>query len=572
MSYKVTVVLFLIFTSFPNAQQFRFAVWGDSQFQNPEAFEETVRRTELLKPDFVIHTGDMIHGYTYSLDNARRQWKRFKQQIEPLSVPFYPTPGNHDVTTKEIQPAYTEAWGEDKLFYSFDYENSHFIILNAYYNQIFDSVTSNQMEWLKEDLEKAKKKENIFVSIHSPLHLNPKYNWTPVHDLLKKYPVKAVFTGHYHYYDYRVTDGIKYFCLNTSGNMTIYSEAAGRSHHFLWITVDSEEIDIAVLTKDNIYKPDFVLPGELAAASKVLEKNETIVISDPVNGIDTTLHITIKNNSNRVRNYKIEPETDDYNWVFPWRGYTRTLEPGEEESLPVSVSYPGGKVSRTEMPKIKVSTEYYNQRGERSEYIYYYYLFNPPVTYAYKTTTEIILDGIDNEEAWRTVPGIEELYINENNVPAEENTSVKVLYDDENLYVFVKGEEPYPAGLTAAAYGDIPLVFGDDDFEIYFDTNRDLETFYRLMVNSKGTVLSSGPEGRFTFDFDVNTHIGKDFWSAEFRIPLKEIKITESPAGKYWGFNVRRHRMQAEIPQSDWSKMNTYPPYQPEYFGIIHFN
>jgi metallophosphoesterase superfamily enzyme len=119
------IILLLIFPSAAAPQQFRFAVWGDSQFQNPEVFEETVRRTELLKPEFVIHTGDMIHGYTYSLDNARRQWQRFKKQIEPLSVPFYPTPGNHDVTTKEIQPAYLEAWGDDKLFYSFEHQNSY---------------------------------------------------------------------------------------------------------------------------------------------------------------------------------------------------------------------------------------------------------------------------------------------------------------------------------------------------------------------------------------------------------------------------------------------------------------
>ncbi|MHB8852531.1 MAG: hypothetical protein ACYC6P_04125 [Ignavibacteriaceae bacterium] len=31
--------------------------------------------------------------------------------------------------------------------------------------------------------------------------------------------------------------------------------------------------------------------------------------------------------------------------------------------------------------------------------------------------------------------------------------------------------------LSSVAYGDIPLVFGDDDFELYFDTNRDQTTF-----------------------------------------------------------------------------------------------
>jgi hypothetical protein len=569
---KATVLLVVIFSILLNAQQFRFAVWGDSQFQNPEVFEETVRRTELLKPEFVIHTGDMIHGYTYSIDNARRQWKRFKKQIEPLTVPFYPTPANHDVTTKEIQPAYIEAWGEDKLFYSFDFENSHFIILNAYYNQIFDSITANQMEWLKEDLENASDKENIFVSLHSPLHLNAKYDWSAVHNLLKMYPVKAVFTGHYHYYDYRVIDGIKYFCLNTSGNMNIYSEAAGRFHHFLWITVNSSDVDIAVISPTNIYDPSFVQQGELSRASKVLDSDKSIVINKPEEGIDTTVYITIKNNADYSRNYKIQPVTDDFSWKFPWNGYTIILKPGEQKKLPVSIMYSGGKVNRTDLPKIEITTEYVNLQNMISEYKYYYYLFNPPVTTAYKTTSSIQIDGIDNEEVWKSSEGIENLYINENNDPAQEKTEVKVIYDSENLYVFIRGEEPNPKGLTAAAYGDIPLVFGDDDFELYFDTNRDLNTFFRIMVNPAGTILSSSPEGRFTFKFDVKTHIGKDFWSAEFRIPLKEFKIEETLKGKTWGFNVRRHRQQAEITQSDWSKMNTYPPYQPEYFGLLIFD
>ncbi len=68
---KKSVIFFIIlFFSVSPAQEFRFAVWGDSQFQNPEVFEETVKRTHLLNPDFVIHVGDMIHGYTYSIDTV----------------------------------------------------------------------------------------------------------------------------------------------------------------------------------------------------------------------------------------------------------------------------------------------------------------------------------------------------------------------------------------------------------------------------------------------------------------------------------------------------------------------
>ena len=44
------------------AADFKFAVWGDSQFHNPKIFDRIVKETELLKPAFVIHVGDMILG------------------------------------------------------------------------------------------------------------------------------------------------------------------------------------------------------------------------------------------------------------------------------------------------------------------------------------------------------------------------------------------------------------------------------------------------------------------------------------------------------------------------------
>lgn len=569
------LILFLFFGLFFNEsvfpQNYKFIVWGDSQFQNPDVFEKIVKETELLKPAFVIHTGDMIHGYTYDINNARRQWKRFKKQISPLTVPFYPTPGNHDVTTKEIQPAYLEAWGSDKLFYSFDYENSHFIILNVFLDQQFDTIPANEFEWLKNDLEKSKNADHIFLSFHSPLYLNKKYNWKPVQELLKKYNVEAVFTGHYHIYDYRTIDSISYFCINSSGNMKYVNHLAGYTHGFLYISVEGKKVDYAFITDKNIFAADDVLPGEFGHSPKYFEDDKTIVISDPnFNSIDTTLSITIKNNTDLKRSYKLTWETDNYEWNFnPW-GDNFSLSPGESKLINFSVKGPKGNFLRNELPKLKIESPYKTLTGAVTENIYYYHLFYPPKTEAEYTNEKIILDGKADEKAWKEDEQINELYVDYKKTPAKDKTIVKVLYDNQNLYVSIWGEEPNPDGLAAAAYGDIPLVFGDDDFEIYFDTNRDLKTFYRLMVNPKGTVLSSSPKGLFTFNFDVKTFIGKNFWSAEFKIPFSELD-SKPEKGDVWGFNVRRHRQQAQIPQSDWSKMQEHPPYQPQYFGLLKF-
>lgn len=568
-----TLFLFFLIAFNAIAGEFKFVVWGDSQFHNPQTFERIVQETELLKPLFVLHVGDMIHGYTYDPDNARRQWNRFKKQIAPLSVPFYPTPGNHDVTTAEIEPVYGEVWGKERYYYSFDYRDSHFIVLDTFLHQQYETIPEEEMQWLKADLEKNKDAENIFISLHPPLYLSNKYDWQSVHNLLKQYPVRAIFTGHSHIFDYRVRDGISYFCINSSGDMLYYNHLLGHSHHFVVVSVKGKDVDYAVVTADGgIYPPDAVPPDAYKEASKYLKEEQTIIIPNPEKGsILTEVTIPLENKTKNERIFVLTWETDDFRWDFEPSGVKTTLKPGESKVVEFLVSGPKGKFTRESLPRLKVSSPYKNERGWSTTLVYYYRLFYPPETTAKRLKIPLTIDGKMDDHAWQKVPAISQLFLDTKGTPAPEKTVVKVLYDDENLYVGIKGDEPNPKGLLAKAYGDLPLVFGDDDFELFFDTNRDLKTFYRLMVNPKGTVLCSGPDGLFSFKFEVKTYIGDKYWSAEFKIPYKEIKATPPKPGDVWGFNVRRHRQQAEPAQRDWSKMRNYP-YQPQYFGLLKFD
>lgn len=554
------------------AQQFSFVVWGDSQFENPNTFEEIVKETELLHPAFVIHVGDMIHGYSYNINTAREQWKEFKKQISPLTVPSYPTPGNHDVTTKEIQPAYLEAWGKDKLYYSFNYGNSHFIIINAFLDQQFDTIPPAEMKWFEDDLEKNKSAENIFISFHSPLYMNSKYDWKPVAELLKKYNVKGVFSGHFHIYDYRVENGIPYFCINSSGNMDFTNFLAGYGHGFLYVTVNGGKVNYAFITHGKIYPPDAVKPGESRRSPKFFNTDRTILIPDPSKApINITAEVPVINRSDEERSYTLSWKTNDYRWKFEPFGANITVPPGKTKLVKFLIAGPEGNFTRSELPKLKISAPYKTLAGKETESVYYFRLFNPPQTIAKYTNDKIVLDGIPDEKAWQGVTGIDNLFYGYTGQPDKEKTSVKVLYDDKNLYVGIVGEEPHPEKLSALAYGDIPLVFGDDDFELFFDTKHDQTNFFRLMVNPKGTVLCSSPKGLFSFKFDVKTHVGKNNWSAEFRIQFSQLNVVKPAKGEIWGFNVIRHRLQSKIQQSFWSLMQYYLPYQPEYFGILKF-
>jgi len=559
---------------------FKFVVFGDSQFHSESTFERIVRETELLKPDFVVHVGDMISGYVYEPENVGRQWVKFKEQIAPLTMPFYPTPGNHDITFAGVESVYAEVWGRQPFYYSFDHKNIHFIVLNAVDPNRPYWLSDEEVAWLRDDLEEHRDAENIFISLHPPLYRNNPdnvaagrdFDWVPIHTLLTQYPVRAVFTGHSHAYDYRILDGIRYFCLNSSGDMRYSNHLMGWSHHFLVCTVDGPQTNFAVVVPgERIYPPEAVDPGERARTQRWLDPEQTLLIPDPAKGpIDDPVSVTIRNRARETRDYTVHWDTEDYRWSFePW-GVNFSLPPGGERNLTFAVSGPEAEVQRKDLPRLKSESPYVNLRGWATTATNTWALFSPPETTAVRRTGTIALDGQLTETAWDDVPAITRLETDEEGTPAPESTTVKVLYDQEELYVGVVGEEPNPAGLSTYAQGEVPLVFGDDDFELYFDPQRDLRTAYRLMVNPKGTKFNSSPKGLFTVNYDVATHVGEKNWSAEFRIPYDSLNAPAPESETVWGFNVRRNRQQSAPAQWDWSKMRTYPP-EPAYFGLLRF-
>lgn len=572
---KLTILALIFFNShLIPAQEFRFIVWGDTQFQNESIFDQFIQKTELLNPKFVLHVGDMIHGYNYSEELTRKQWSKFFKQITPLSVPFYPTPGNHDITTGEMEPVYNEIWQEKSSYYSFEYRNSFFIILNLFENQEFYKISLPQEKWLIKTLQVNQSKKNIFISLHPPLHLTDSSYWNKFHQIFVKSNVRAVFTGHSHIYDFQNIDGIDYFCLNTSGNLgTINNHLAGASRHILMVDVDDDRLNYSVITTNDIVPHDIVNPNERARAKQFWENNKTISFPDISNrDLDTTVSLTIKNQSDITRIFKLHWQSELNNWSF--EPCMQFIEIEKFSSLQVSFRIKAGKGNylRKVLPKLMVESVYTTLNKIETSSKYFYQTYIPLKVNALFTNEEIKIDGNFDEQTWHGVEGITNLFTDIMNTQAKEKTNVKIAYDDNNIYVAINGEEPNPMGLLALAHGELPLVFGDDDYEIFFDSNRDLTTFFRLMVNPAGTILSSGPKGRYSFNFEVKTKIGENFWNAEFKIPFSEFDIKKPVKTAVWGFNVRRHRQQAEINQSDWSKMENHPPYQPEYFGLLIFN
>ena len=243
--------------------EFTFVVLGDSQFHLPNTFNRLIDDIVHLYPAFVIQVGDMISGYVEDLDEFRAQWKRFHAQIAPLrEIPFYPVPGNHDVLDSSHKPGgekiYKEVWGA--TYYSFDYRNAHFIVLNTD-DREGSEIAGEQLEWLKRDLGGTRKQDHIFVFFHRPIYSLK--NEEELHQLFLEHDVSAVVYGHKHHLNYRERDGIPYIMTMSATRLsTPFPQEAGNLHHMLLVTVRDNTFRIAVVKAGSVLPPDIVSPED----------------------------------------------------------------------------------------------------------------------------------------------------------------------------------------------------------------------------------------------------------------------------------------------------------------------
>jgi len=575
LKIKALVLLFLVPALFSRAEVFKFAILGDSQLHNPEVFESLVLEVELLSPDFVIQVGDLIHGYTYDPGQIRMEWELFKQQIAPLSMPFYPVAGNHDVGTLPLEEIYGEIWGRDKYYYSFDHKGSHFAILDTDYQLSYGKITDNQMKWLSKDLDKNKDAEHIFIFMHRPLWRDRKSNWGELASLLNKYEnVRSVYAGHTHEYCLEIVDNLRCFIINSSGNMNYSAPSVGYFHQFLYVSVKGEEVKEAVIPAGTVKPPDYVTREERSRAAPYFSPPSGGQIPDPVqNPLDIIYSFPLKNRTREMNVFTVRWEIPNPAFTVEPLEQAILLAPGRTEEVFINIKAPSGKYAYYSLPYASIETYYNTLRGESVVLRSRHELSIPPETTAQYTSKPPFLDGVLDDTAWQSASTITDFQINKVGDPAKVQTWVKTLFDEENLYIGVHLEEPHPENLVALASGPVPYTFGDDDVEIFLDTNHDMASYARVFVNPKGTTFNSMPGKGLVPEWHKHAeHVGKDYWAAELALPFRELGIEDAPSSStIWGFNVRRHRMKPMRVQSDWVKMRNVP-YEPWRFGVLRFN
>ena len=130
--------------------------------------------------------------------------------------------------------------------------------------------------------------------------------------------------------------------------------------------------------------------------------------------------------------------------------------------------------------------------------------------------------------------------------PAELDTEVRILYDENTLYIGVRCEEPDMESLRETKTRRDSPVWQDDCIEIMLDTYHDQRNCYIFAINTLGTQTDErvGNESVFDMSWDakweakVKKH--SDYWTAEFAIPFREIRFNRHDTT--WGINFWRVR------------------------------
>lgn len=187
--------------------------------------EEAATQFEKDKPDFIVELGDLINAAD-AVDVEKAYLARINNEIAALPGDKHYVLGNHFVDTLTKEEFLGEV-GQKASFYSFDLGGFHFIVLDACYRSDGMSygrknskwtdanIPTDQIEWLKSDLNDAPGKAIVFV--HQRLDVKNDYgvrNADQVRKVLEDSgKVLAVFQGHNHKNDLKEINGIHYCTL-----------------------------------------------------------------------------------------------------------------------------------------------------------------------------------------------------------------------------------------------------------------------------------------------------------------------------------------------------------------------
>ena len=236
---------------------------------------------------------------------------------------------------------------------------------------------------------------------------------------------------------------------------------------------------------------------------------------------------------------------------------------------------------------------------------------NLPKNYiAYFTSDKISIDGKDDENVWKDALWSDSFIDIEGEKTPKFKTQFKMLWDQENLYLYSKMEDPH---IWASLKQRDTIIFHNNDFEIFIDPNGDTHNYMEIEINALNTVwdlfLTKPYRNNATVlnqwdikGFQSSVYVSgtlndasdiDEYWAVEIAIPLsslqEEIGKKTPILDQTWRINFSRVHWEFELiddlyyrkkdvkgnffPEYNWvwSPQGVINMHEPEKWGFIHF-
>lgn len=177
-----------------------------------------------------------------------------------------------------------------------------------------------------------------------------------------------------------------------------------------------------------------------------------------------------------------------------------------------------------------------------------------------------MIDGRLSEPVWQSAAQSRE-FVERVPVPLAQPaapTELYVLYDEEALYVGVVchlipevEREPRALELTFDSF----RLYRDDAVTVKLDVRQDRRTTLGFGINPAGALidyiaLDNGRIFRREYDmlWEAEAHVTPTYWSAEFRIPVAALGLSDQEGARELGFNLTRDHNE-KLATYDWSHL-----------------
>lgn len=516
--------------------KFTFAIIGDKTgggLDKWPVFDRAIDEINTLKPDFAIMVGDLIQGDTTDLAKLEAEWKEFWEHQSDLIVPFLPLPGNHDITNRVMYDYWEKHIG--RTYSAFTYKNCLFLLLNTEEWHVNSGEWTNwfgekQIEYVKSQLTQHKDVRHTFVMLHRPLWLQKHSGWEEIEAALGE-RAYTVFAGHYHRLTLHTRNDRRYFVLGaTGGGFTPQTvREIGAFDHYSLVTVDNEEVNIAIIEPGNIYPADLSVAAFKDKVGKLLTFEPQFQLNRDQPFSSGSLEITLENSLEKLLKFEIVFKPNQ-NWQISPNQLSLEAKPGQTSKTTVAFSVPSSDF--LPFPIYNYSVLYGGEQLLSGRKLYH------PIAREYMRVLKnwMLLGPFDL--------GITKVPTNTNEVP---QSFLEIPIPELNLektYQGKAGEIKWQEHKAESENIELREIFGNDELT-YIHAMSYIKSSDARHVFAQ--IRWGGNFGRlYLNEVEIpNAAIpGKDLysWWAHFELPLKEgwntLSILSGDYNGYWDFRM----------------------------------